>query len=475
MSDTQIDGYRDHSAQERTRVFSNLGYRLDEKTDLTVDLMYADVSENLPGSLTREEMLSNPRQADSENVEQDWGRFYDYVRVGAAVTRELGEGSRLQITASTQYRDMVHPIFQVLDNESLNYGFEAVYTWETSRNDLVVGFSPQWGGVDERRYENVFGESGSLTAQFQTDARNFGFFFEDRVEVKDGFRLVLGGRADFARREFEDEFFGDGDRTDERTYRAFVPKVGFVWDESSEVQVYGNVSRSYEPPLLLELTSYGAPGFLDLDAQDAWQIEVGTRGSRGDRFRWDFAFFDAEIQHEILNTNIRPFPGAPFTIPSYRNADRTRHLGLELGASIGFDDVLVPGGRITWQNAYTWSRFRFVDDPEFGGNFLAGAPEHLLRTEVRYDHPSGRLGRAEPRLVSRLVLRRQRESIHERRLCRAESSGPATTFGKFGLFFQGSNLTDRVYSGSVVVDSESLRFYEPSNGRSAFVGIRYRM
>jgi iron complex outermembrane recepter protein len=474
LSETEIDGYRDHSAQGRTRAFSNLGYRLDDKTDFSFDLMYADVSENLPGSLTKEEMLSNPRQADRENVAQDWGRVYDYVRVGAGVTREIGEGSRLQIAVSGQYRDMLHPIFQVLDNESANYGLEAVYTWETSGNDLVVGFSPQWGGVDERRYENVAGASGDLVAQFQTDARNLGFFFEDRLRVRDALRLVFGGRADFARREFDDEFFADGDRSDERTYEAFVPKVGFLWDESSEVQVYGNVSRSYEPPLLLELTSYGAPGFLDLDAQDAWQFEVGTRGSQGGRFRWDVAFFDAEISNEILNVNVQPFPGAPFTIPSYRNAERTRHLGLEMGASVGFDDVPGPGGRVTWQNAYTWSRFRFVEDPEFGGNSLPGAPEHILRTEVRYDHPSG-LWLA-PNLDWSLSSYFVDSANH------FENDGYAVLnlrggydFGKFDLFFQGSNLTDRVYSGSISVDNAARRFYEPSNGRSAFVGIRFRL
>ncbi len=473
VSNTELDGYRDHSAQDRTRVFSNLGYRLDEKTDLSFDLMYADVSENLPGALTKEEMLSNPRQADSQNVEQDWGRFYDYVRVGGRLTRELGDG-RLELSFSTQYRDMVHPIFQVLDNESTNYGFEAVYTWETSKNDLVVGFSPQWGGVDERRYENVAGESGDLAAQFRTDARNFGLFFENRLAVREDLRLVLGGRADFARREFEDEFFGDGNRSDKRTYGAFVPKVGFVWEKSPEAQVYGNVSRSYEAPLLLELTSYGAPGFLDLDAQDTWQFEVGTRGKAGDRFRWDLAFFDAEISNEILNVNVQPFPGAPFTIPSYRNADQTRHLGFELGASVGFDDVLVSGGRLLWQSAYTWSRFRFVDDVEFGGKFLPGAPEHVLRTEVRYDHPSGLW--VAPNLdwsPSSYFVDSANQFTNDDYAVVNLRAG--YDFGKFGVFFQGSNLTDLVYSGSVSVDSSVLRFYEPSNGRSAFVGVRFRM
>ncbi|MFO0731953.1 MAG: hypothetical protein U0361_13400 [Nitrospiraceae bacterium] len=51
--------------------------------------------------------------------------------------------------------------------------------------------------------------------------------------------------------------------------------------------------------------------------------------------------------------------------------------------------------------AYTWSRFKFTDDVRGGGiggpnvliakdgNTVAGAPEHSLNVEMRYDHPAG--------------------------------------------------------------------------------------
>lgn len=51
--------------------------------------------------------------------------------------------------------------------------------------------------------------------------------------------------------------------------------------------------------------------------------------------------------------------------------------------------------------AYTWSRFKFTDDVRGGGiggpnvliakagNTVAGAPEHSLNLEARYDHPAG--------------------------------------------------------------------------------------
>ena len=52
---------------------------------------------------------------------------------------------------------------------------------------------------------------------------------------------------------------------------------------SVDGQVYANVSRSFEPPLLLELNSLTVPGFIDIDGQDAWQFEIGFRGHTGPR------------------------------------------------------------------------------------------------------------------------------------------------------------------------------------------------
>ena len=61
------------------------------------------------------------------------------------------------------------------------------------------------------------------------------------------------------------------------------------------------------------------------------------------------------------------------------NADRTHHAGIELGA----------GGRlsetVSFNAAYTYSRFRFRKDPVYGDNTLPGAPEHYLRAELGYD------------------------------------------------------------------------------------------
>ena len=82
--------------------------------------------------------------------------------------------------------------------------------------------------------------------------------------------------------------------------------------------------------------------------------------------------------------NVRPFPGAPFTIPRYQNIDRSRHLGVEVGGApaphhalsqqLGLGSV---GDTLRLRLAYTWSHFVFVDDAQFGNNDSARRPRAL--------------------------------------------------------------------------------------------------
>ena len=70
-----------------------------------------------------------------------------------------------------------------------------------------------------------------------------------------------------------------------------------------------------------------------------------------------------ELENEILNINVQPFPGAPFTVPTYRNAPRTRHYGLETGLEYHLQGGLFRRGakrdEARLRLAYTFAQYRF--------------------------------------------------------------------------------------------------------------------
>ena len=126
------------------------------------------------------------------------------------------------------------------------------------------------------------------------------------------------------------------------------------------------------------------------------------------------------------------------------------------------------GDSLRARAAYTWSRFKFVDDVNFGDNDLPGAPRHFLRAELRYDHRSGFW--IAPGLeavptgyhVNSENVSRDRADAYALFNVRA---GYDYTPWKLGVFFEARNLTDVTYASSVVVDACCTRLSARSGSR----------
>lgn len=479
---TSLDGFRDWSSQGRDRVNAHLGYALSPSTDLRTFYFFARVSERLPGSLSSAQLYDDPGAADPGNASQHWGSDYDLHHLGVQLRSQLAPRHRIEISPYVQYRDTDHPIFQVIAQVSRDYGLDARY--ETTMpvagrsNRFTFGVQPAWLNMSNRQYQNLVGKHGALAKDQEDRAASLALYAENVLSVTPRFTAVIRARLDRSIRKSRDLFLSNGDQSDRRVYNPLLPKVGFLYSVPNvDGQVYGNASRSYEPPLLLELNSLTVPGFIALDGQSAWQLELGFRGSRGG-VAWDIAAYDIELSNEILNLNVQPFPGAPFTVPTYRNSPRSRHYGLEAGVDYRVPGALFTrageGDRVRLRLAYTFARYRFVKDSSFDGNEIPGAPRHHVVAQVSYAHPSG------------FSLTPSLEWVPESYFLNSANTdrnlGWATfgvraewTWARTGLavFAAGQNLTDHVYSGSVQVDNAAGKYYEPADRRSVYAGIRY--
>jgi len=300
---TSLDGYRQWSAQQRDRVNLHAGYRLSDNTDARAFYFFAHVKEELPGSLTRSTFESNPQAADPGNVTNRWGRDYDLHHIGLQLRTQLSPNQRLEISPYMQYRDIDHPIFEVISQVSHDYGAEVRYenTGDLGalNNRLTLGFQPAYESLLNQQYVNNMGEHGALTKNQHDHAKNFALYAEDVLSLTSQLSAVVGVRADRASRETKDFFLSDGDQSDKRTYNPVSPKVGFIYSVRSGIaQIFGNASRSFEPPLLLELNSLTVPGYIPLAGQSAWQYELGARGKQIG-LSWDL-----DIRHRAQKRDI---------------------------------------------------------------------------------------------------------------------------------------------------------------------------
>ncbi|MGE0151324.1 MAG: TonB-dependent receptor family protein [Reyranellaceae bacterium] len=476
------DGFRRQSAQNDKRLNGNVGIRLGDAGETRFFVNLNDVKQEVPGSLSRHDALHHPRRAPAGNIANDYARDIQGVRLANKTSFLLGEAAQAEIGGYYARKSLYHPIFQVLDNELEDYGAFARAMWEGTlaghRNRLSGGFSAARGFNDNKRFVNVGGRRGAKTWDSDETTVNYELYAENQFYIAPQFALVAGFQFGHSRRKAEDDFLADGsDDSAKKNFTWFSPKLGFLWDVSSGVQVFGNVSRSVEPPSFSELNPSAAPGFADLKAQKAWTAELGARGSWS-IFDFDVAIYRARLKDE-LQQFVDPATSATFSL----NAGRTIHQGVELGLTARLaENLFAPDAktpdRLVLRQAYTFSDFRFDGDPSFGDNKLPGVPRHYYRAELVYSHPSGFFLGPNLEWVPQAYWIDNANTVKTKPYALLGARAGYDFGNGLRLFADARNLTDEKYIGSVgvvpVATAANANVFNPGDGRAVYAGLEFR-
>jgi iron complex outermembrane recepter protein len=362
------------------------------------------------------------------------------------------------------WKNLHHPIFQVIDQESRNWGAFLRFDTEGERADAFYGLSLRTGDLDALQWVNVRGSRGAKTAQSRQNAEGLDVFAEGRFWATPQFALVAGGSYGRAERDFVNILTPA--RSASKTYDWVAPRVGVLWQAEDGAQIFANVTRSVEPPNFSSLAQTGvAVGFVPLRPQEAWTAEVGTRGRRG-AFTWDVSLYRAELENELLNFIVSPsIPAATF------NAGDTIHQGLEAGLDWRF----APQWRL--RQTYTYSDFSFDGDPVYGDNRLPVAPEHAYRAELRYDG-DGWFAAPSVEWIPKDVLVDYANTLRTPSYAVLSVNAGAALNDATELFVDARNLSDERYISNVgaVTDARvaSTAVVWPGEGRAVFVGVRFK-
>ena len=349
LTDTELENFRQHAEQIRRRAYGTVGYAAARRHHLAL----------------RSRLHRQPRTP--AGIAHQGG---DGQQPPAGRPHLPGHGGRAQLQVHAgrlhrAYPDRRQPDARVVDAAQLPGSRPSAAVRRHRRHDVqLVERAPlDAGGAAVRPRQSRAGWDCSMRARARTTtssrtstapadrrprtrstaASNYAIYAENQFDVTPTFTAVAGLRGQYAVRSVHDQLGTDS--TDSVDFQSLSPKLGFLWTVAPGAQVYGNASHAYEPPLILELTAPGQIGgdLSQLKAQQAWQFEIGTRGSWSDRVTWDIAVYDIELWDEIQNVNVQPFPGAPFTIPRYQNIRRSRHTGAEAGLDVLLlRDLLAP-------------------------------------------------------------------------------------------------------------------------------------
>ena len=491
------DGYREHSDVRSLYGHGNFGWQVSDRVETRFYVTALSDNFELAGSLSLQDALADPRAAaaptvvgpffpggpvtvlDPGPVADDWDRNLDVVRVSNLTVVDLG-GADLELGAWYSRRSLDHAITRfagvIVQGEdevgaSLRLSGELPFLAPQSR--WQIGGNYAFGSNDAKTFANEAGERGALTSRSDQDSSMLTAYGQLDLGLTDTLTLIGGGQYARATREVEAILNAVSGRGE---YDQFNPRIGLLFDVNEDVQVFGNVNRSFEPPSLADLTSGGVFPFAPLDAQRATVFEIGTRGQSG-VFSWDVAAYRAELENEFLDFAVA---GERGLVTVTGNGDRTIHQGIEAGIDLRpAREVLEARGQaLRLSAAYSFNDFTFDDDAIYGDNQLAGVPRHVFIAEARFDQIDDWYVSATLRFIPDGPWADYANTERAPGYETVQLTAGVTVAEDFQLFGSVENLFDTVYISNLatVADQSATpsAIYTAGQGRAFFGGVRTR-
>lgn len=434
LTDSQSDGYRDHAGGSGKGVSANFGYRFSPQLETRFFFRYRETDNDMPGNQTRYQINHDSRGANSGYLARDAKRIEPGTTwLGNTTTYHIDDNSRIE--AGFVYHDYPMDLREGTNRIKvaytdvsgvLNYFREDQLAGHTSKT--TIGLRTTQALPNNGASEYVRTPAGN-TAGFApgTKTRDYSYLGTDSVvhvgndlELVPDLWLTTGLAAIYTTRRVDVDYPTSGGNVSQQNWD-YAPRVGLRYEFSPTLQVYGNLSRSVEPPHAWSLiwgsnkyfpTGSGAATGLQregitLKNQTATTLEIGGRGDawlgQWNAGQWDLALYRCEVRHELLSIETQAATATTSQIIAESNASPTVHQGVELGLVTPLWDG-GPQGKLDLTQAYTYSDFHYKDDDRFGDNQLAGIPKHYYQAELRYSLPSGVYTAFNTEHVSRIAV-----------------------------------------------------------------------
>lgn len=476
VSQLRSDGFRRFSGQKNTRLNANAGLKIGPQLETRFYVIHGDMNQELPGNLSKAQLQADPTQANTLSAGANSQRDFLITRLANKTTWISPAGVEYNTGVYAVNKNLYHPLgFGLIDQQTRDVGTfgNRIAQGELlgMPHDTTLGYNLVWGMTESRIFNHIRGTRTNLRSYEDQKADNLEMYGESRLHLNDSLQFISGLQWTHAVRSVEDQFLADGlDGSYERRYAKFSPKVGLLWQAASNVQVFGNLSRAFEPPTFSETSSTRA-----LQGQESSTVEVGTRGSFN-VLRWDVSVYYSRLKNEFVTFLLDPLnTGSGFI----SNADDTRNQGLELGVAGPFaTHFLSAGDTLNWQLAYTLGRFRFSNDPAYGNSAIPGIPEEYLRAKLDYSHPDGWLVSPNLEYVPQGYFVDLQNTVATDAYLLLGINASYKFSETLKVFVDVRNLTDKVYAATtgVIVNANGADSpqFAPGEGRSVFAGMEVK-
>ena len=480
LSNTSIDGYRDHSEFENTQLNARLETMLSTSSSLLTTIHYTDQPvANDPGGINAADAAADPTQARTANVTFDAGEALEQTRVGLLYKTSLSEGRELVTRFYNTDRDFsnklpflgggIVKLNRNFTGGGLKYIVEGVLG--DRQNRLLVGVDYDRQDDDRSRFDNLQGVIGTQTFEQNELVTSLGAYVQLETKLSDIAEITVGLRYDDVNFDVSDQFFADGDDSGEVDFDQISPMVGVSIKRGNNTNLYATISTAFETPTTTEFANPAGGGFNQaLEPQESTNYEVGIKTST-DSFRFEAALFHIDVDNELTPFELPAQPGRTF----FENAGASSRDGLELSYT------RQPAAQFSFSMAYTYSDFvfdRFTDanGNVFDGKILPGIPRDLLHLGFSWFGDSWLYAKWDTTYTGGIYA----DNANQTRV--GSSSVSNIRLGHNGFYddwevssFVGvNNLFDEDYNNNIRINAFGSRYFEPAPERNAFIGITVR-
>ncbi|MDH3376970.1 MAG: TonB-dependent receptor [Gammaproteobacteria bacterium] len=480
LSDTSIDGFRDHSEAENTQLNAKFSIDIPGPSSLQATVHYTDQpTANDPGGITAEDAEENRKQAQDRNVLFDAGETLEQSRVGLVYKRAIGNDDELELRLYSTQRDFSNRLpFEDAGAVQIDRQFNgggAKYSLNGDLagmdNRLLVGFDYDRQDDDRTRRDNLEGVLGDLVFDQRELVTSLGVFIQNETSIGRDTLLTLGSRNDNIEFDVTDRFLFNGDDSGIVEFDEFSPMVGVSHEFRPGSWFYGTVSTAFETPTTTEFANPSGGGFNQtLSPQESTNYELGIKSRVGDH-RIEAAIFHITVDDELIPFEVADQPGRSF----FENAGSSTRDGLE------FSYVAAIGNGIELTASYTYSDFKFdnfvSDDGDiFNGNSIPGIPRDQAFVEFSWFGESGLYARWDVAYFGRFFADNANEEEVDSYVVSNLRIGYNSFIGDWELapFLGINNLFDEEYNSSVRINAFGGRYFEPAPDRNVFFGVTIR-
>lgn len=502
LTDSETDGYQDHSSGKGKGVAGNFGYRLNENLETRFYLRYRETAHETPGRLTKAQLKDDPRQAAANNLLIDahrdqpgstwlankttWqndddstlvaGLAYHHYPMDITETAYRGGAYRIRVDYSdisgTLNYTRRHSLFGL--NSVTTLGLRSTTNLPSSKSKETAALPIDVNGTTY--------PAGTLMRDYEHLGSDNVLHIGNELELVPDLWLTSGLALIHTRREVEVTWPATDDRLSEHSWD-YAPRIGLRYQLNPDVQLFGNISRSVEPPHAWSMLWSSPLRFptsnqpwsnrqstaISLDNQTATTFEVGGRGDSA-LGQWELTYYYSQVRHELLTVEIEP------NVFAESNASPTVHQGIE----VGLTSPLWQGGTagaLSLRQAYTFSDFHYRDDDTFGDNRLPGLPRHYYQAEVRYDHPSGFYAGLNTQYASKVAVDYANSYYADAYATFGATLGYASPTDDWQAWLDLRNLTDKRYAATVTPgyddDGADAARSTPGEGFGVYTGLSW--